>query len=392
MTDDLPGPRRQPVLFARKPPTATLPPVLANLMNEARESLAAPFEGVRPKSGAETGLYRLQRTGIDVSGLRHTACALLDSLSPTERATASFPLSTDMWRAWNNTHPYFTRHGLCLELMSASQREQALSLVAASLGRHAYRTARSIMRLNGTLLEMTGSGDEYGEWLYWLSIMGDPRADMAWGFQLDGHHLNLNSVVIGDQLVGTPTFLGAEPVVAWTGSHRGTTALLAEESLGYQLARSLSPEQFSQARIASELPGDVFTSCYRDNFQIEYEGTRFDDLDQGQQDKIVSLMELYINRLPPCHAAMRSREVRAHLGRTRFAWIGNRDENSPFYYRIYNPVILIEFDHLPGVALDNDEPTRDHIHTIVRSPNGNDYGRDLLRQHYEQSHAASPGR
>ncbi|MCE2457847.1 MAG: hypothetical protein J4G14_08535 [Dehalococcoidia bacterium] len=30
------------------------------------------------------------------------------------------------------------------------------------------------------------------------------------------------------------------------------------------------------------------------------------------------------------------------------------------------------------------EPTRNHIHTVVRTPNGNDYGKDLLRQHREQ--------
>ena len=27
---------------------------------------------------------------------------------------------------------------------------------------------------------------------------------------------------------------------------------------------------------------------------------------------------------------------------------------------------------------------RDHIHTVVRTPNGNDYGKDLLRLHYAQ--------
>jgi hypothetical protein len=54
-------------------------------------------------------------------------------------------------------------------------------------------------------------------------------------------------------------------------------------------------------------------------------------------------------------------------------------------------VVLIEFDHLPGVALDNDQPSRDHIHTIVRTPNGNDYGNDLLRQHYERAHMGTHG-
>ena len=39
-----------------------------------------------------------------------------------------------------------------------------------------------------------------------------------------------------------------------------------------------------------------------------------------------------------------------------------------------------------GIALDNEEPARTHIHTIVRTPNGNDYGKDLLKQHYAQYH------
>ena len=55
-------------------------------------------------------------------------------------------------------------------------------------------------------------------------------------------------------------------------------------------------------------------------------------------------------------------------------------------------MILIEFDHLPGVALDNDEPSRNHIHTVVRTPNGNDYGKDLLRQHYARFHQPRPTR
>jgi hypothetical protein len=36
------------------------------------------------------------------------------------------------------------------------------------------------------------------------------------------------------------------------------------------------------------------------------------------------------------------------------------------------------------VVFDNEVPSRHHVHTVVRSPNGGDYGADLLRQHYEQ--------
>jgi hypothetical protein len=29
-------------------------------------------------------------------------------------------------------------------------------------------------------------------------------------------------------------------------------------------------------------------------------------------------------------------------------------------------------------------PQREHVHVVIRTPNGNDYGKDLLRQHYQQ--------
>ena len=87
------------------------------------------------------------------------------------------------------------------------------------------------------------------------------------------------------------------------------------------------------------------------------------------------------------HARVRMDEVRQHLDRTWFAWIGKTDPGAVFYYRIYSPVILIEFDHnapanLRHLAVDPTAPNVEHIHTIVRTPNGNDYGKDLLRQHY----------
>jgi hypothetical protein len=82
-------------------------------------------------------------------------------------------------------------------------------------------------------------------------------------------------------------------------------------------------------------------------------------------------------------------EVQAHLNETYFAWIGDTSDAAVFYYRIHSPVVLIEFDHqrpvnLRHLSTDPTLPTRDHIHVAVRTPNGNDYGKDLLRQHLEQ--------
>src|SRR5207248_4001379 len=58
-----------------------------------------------------------------------------------------------------------------------------------------YQSARDIMRLNEHALEITGKPEEYSEWFYWISLFGEPAPDAPWGWQIDGHHLNLNCFV-----------------------------------------------------------------------------------------------------------------------------------------------------------------------------------------------------
>jgi hypothetical protein len=154
------------------------------------------------------------------------------------------------------------------------------------------------------------------------------------------------------------------------------------------LAQSLSQEQWRKALISDELKGEVFTTAFRDNFELKYEGIPYSELSSSQQGLMVSVIDTYVGRIRADQAAIRMDEVKSHLGETYFAWMGSAKDDSVFYYRIHSPVILIEFDHQRGVALDSDVPTRDHIHTVVRTPNGNDYGKDLLRQHRENADAA----
>ena len=67
------------------------------------------------------------------------------------------------------------------------------------------------MRLNQTLGELNNNFEEYGEWLYWITVMGTPADKEPWGWQLDGHRPVINYFVLGDQVVMTPTFMGSEP-------------------------------------------------------------------------------------------------------------------------------------------------------------------------------------
>ncbi|KAJ4295856.1 hypothetical protein N0V88_004558 [Collariella sp. IMI 366227] len=46
---------------------------------------------------------------------------------------------------------------------------------------------------------------------------------------------------------------------------------------------------------------------------------------------------------------------------------------------LVSPVVIVEFDHHSGVFLANEEPKRFHIHTLLRTPNGGDYGMALRK-------------
>jgi hypothetical protein len=381
-------PRHRPSTPAKHP--FALPDGLQRQLARAYANVAAPFTGITTGGHVVPGLYALRKTGVSVQPIIDAAEAFLASLTPEARATASFEVDSVEWRNWSNIHPYLCRHGVCLDDLQDAQKHAALALVRAGLSAAGYATARDVMKLNEHIREITGRDAEYSEWYYWMSLFGTPSATAPWGWQIDGHHLNINCFVLGDQLVMTPTFMGSEPVTAGFGKYAGTRVFHEEEAKGVALMRALTPAQQRQARIGMELPGDVLTSGFRDNVEITAEGISHGDLSSEQQRLLISLVETYIGRIRSGHAEIKLKEVQQHLSDTSFAWIGACDDMSPFYYRIYSPVILIEFDHQSGIALDNDAPSRQHIHTVVRTPNGNDYGKDLLRQHYAQYDHAHP--
>jgi hypothetical protein len=299
----------------------------------------------------------------------------------------SFPVDSDAWRHWSNIHRNVMRHGLCFAELREPQRALAYDIMRVGLGARAYETACDTMRLNEHLAELTGLPDEFGELFYWISVFGTPSLDAPWGWQIDGHHCNINCFVLGDQVVLTPMLLGSEPTLAESGKYQGTTVLREEEAQGYAFMGTLKPDQRATATIGYELPFDGFASGFKDNVVVPYAGIRTADMTSGQQASLVDLIKLYTDRLPRGHAQLRLDEVKKHLDETIFAWIGHCDSISPFYYRIYNPVIFVEFYHQPGVALPNTGYSRRHAHALVRTPNGNDYGHALLSQYRTEQRA-----
>jgi len=353
---------------------------LQDLFAGWRVSLKEPFKGITAAGKTAGGLFPLRKTGVSTQPLVDAAKAFLASLDAAQRAAMRFAIDSEIWRTWSNIHRNLMRHGLCMAELSDKQRELAYGVLRAGVGARAYETARNAMRLNETLAEMTGLPEEFGELFYWISIFGEPSASEPWGFQFDGHHCNVNCFVLGDQIVLSPMLLGSEPVTAEAGVYKGTTVLREEEAEGWAFMAALTREQRKKALIGMDLPFDGYASGFKDNIVVPYDGLPASEMTPQQRTQFITLIERYTDRLPGGHAQVRLDEVTAHLDATVFAWIGEFDPVSPFYYRIYNPVIFIEFYHQPGVALPNTGYNRRHAHALVRTPNGNDYGRELLRQ------------
>ena len=115
--------------------------------------------------------------------------------------------------------------------------------------------------------------------------------------------------------------------------------------------------------------------------------------DETSNNETLAKIDEYVqNGARPVAAAHLARIQNDLLTKTWFAWMGATKADAGIYYRIHSPVILIEFDHQRRVApFRSREPTRDHIHAVIRTPNGNDYGKDLLRQHYIEHHHGKDG-
>jgi hypothetical protein len=373
-------------------------PIVQDLFGTWAKLGAAPFQGLTTDRHVQSGLFSLQDEEAPTPAIVAAVKDLLRLLSPAQRSATCYPVDSELWRHWQNTEIYVEHHGLRLDEVGEQIQAAVMAAVRAGLSAKGYEVTRDVMRLNRFLGDLVGAPRVLGEWAFIFCVFGEPSESEPWGWQLFGHHLCLNCFVIGRQMVLTPCFFGAEPNYADTGPFAGTRLFEDEERAGLALMQSFSPQQQTRAIVAhSMMGGDLpegrrhfadnlhLGGAFQDNRIVPYEGLRGSELSARQQRDLMDLVAAYVAPLPSGPMAARLAEVERHLTETHFCWIGGVGAESPFYYRIQSPVIFIEFDHHAGVFLTNAEPAKFHVHTIVRTPNGNDYGVDLLRMHYRHA-------
>lgn len=369
----------------------------------ASEVKYADFVGVTTNGKVQGDLYAIHSTGVSTDAVVKAAQAFLDGLSATQKRSAQYEVQDDEWPAWSNVDGY-ERKGVRMGDLTDERRDLGFALLGAALSADGLTQSRNIMKLNAYLGEYSGGGREtLTEGHYYFTFMGTPSTTGPWGFQYEGHHLAINYFVLRDQIVMTPTFMGSEPTSA-TYQGEKITLFRKETEAGLTLLRSLTAAQRKKVISSEQKAGDnLKAGAGRDNLQLAHEGLAAAEFTETQRSALLDLVRVYVGNMADAHAEVKMKEVEEHLDATYFFWIGETKDSSAFYYRVHSPVVLIEYDAQSPLAYGNKSgsdggsggggmggpggtPTQQHIHTIIRTPNGNDYGIDLLKLHLENDH------
>jgi hypothetical protein len=153
--------------------------------------------------------------------------------------------------------------------------------------------------------------------------------------------------------------------------------LAKEETLGFDLVKSLKDDQRRKAIIAEKAPSDIRGPADPQPPTEEPAGISYKDLDPEQQVLLTNLISVYAHNMPDEVANERLHAIeKAGHDNLHFAWAGAEKPGIGHYYRIQGPTFLIEFVNVQPDAAGN---VANHIHSVWRDMHG-DFGLPLTQK------------
>jgi hypothetical protein len=301
------------------------------------------------------------------------ANAFLRSLTDDQRSRATFALDDD--RRFEFRYTPRARAGLALKEMTDAQRRLAHALVKTGLSVRGYTTATQIIDLENVLRELERGSIARDPELYFVAIFGSPGQG-AWGWKFEGHHLSTNFTIVGDRpVVFAPAFMGANPAIVRDGPRQGLRPLRDEEDVARELMAAFTDAQRKEVIFDVTAPREMITAEKREANPLEPGGLPMSAMTPAQKRILERLLDVYLGRMASELARTRLEALQqAGMDRITFGWAGGLEAGGPHYYRVQGPTFLIEYD--------NTQNNANHIHSVWRDF-ANDFGRDLLRQHYK---------
>ena len=245
------------------------------------------------------------------------------------------------------------------------------------------------LKWEGILREVEGrqEGDEYRDpKKYYVSFFGEPAEKSLWGWRLEGHHLSLNFTYFNGVVeAATPSFMGANPAVVPSGSHKGERNLKDETDLALEFLHALKEDQLKTAIFSDKALPEIVNGNKREAQLLEPRGILYKDLTADQQKMFIKLLNVYVKNYELGFSSKLWEKIqKAGVDNLSFAWAGATEPASSAdktgagtYYRIQGPMLLIEYD--------NTQTNANHVHAAVRDLT-NDFAGDVLKQHYQKEH------
>ncbi len=305
--------------------------------------------------------------------------SVISSLSDVQKKQAVYQFKDTLRDVWHYLPATdFTRNGIALTELDDEQDAKVYELLKSVLSQEGYDKVQTIMDLENVLRELENNPTRRDPQKYHISFFGIPAKKGTWGWGFSGHHVSLHFTMVNGHLATTPTFLGSNPAEVRSGEHKGLRVLKDEEDMGLDLINSLSTDQQKTAIILKESPYEVYTGSMREVSPLDQLGVSYAEMDSKHQKQLKSLVGEYLSTLPKELAHLRSKKIDKNgWDDIHFAWAGVTDRSAGHYYRIQGESFLIEFDNTQNDA--------NHVHTVWRDFAG-DFGRDLLKEHYDNSH------
>jgi hypothetical protein len=318
--------------------------------------------------------------------MRDEALARLAGV-PDERLR--LPFDSEERTTWFYTP---TDHGgVPLGALTPDQQQLVFRLLAAALTPSAYATACTIIGLDNILDQVEGFRPAWGgrdrtrdPGAYVVQVYGDPSSG-TWAWSFGGHHVSVHRTFVDGSLVAsTPSFFGADPADARLLGGHLLRPLAAFEDLGRALVHA-----HPAAVVTSDAPIDIASG--NRPFVSEGDSTMnlFALMRGGSGDApdvdgaipltraprrgitstdLQALVDVFCEQVP---------DLAIDASAMRFLWAGGIEKGEPHYYRLQSDDWLLEYDNV--------QRNVNHIHTVVRSWDG-DFGRDVLSRHHAAHH------
>lgn len=308
--------------------------------------------------------------------MRQAAVGLIELLTPDQQSVMLKSFDDEVRVGWHFI-PKKERKGIPLRDMTEPQKTASLRLLRSALSEAGYSKASKIMLMEKVLKELEGPERTWArDWEeYYVTIFGSPKSETdVWGLSFEGHHLSLNFVCRGGQVLdSTPQFFAANPAilqseVPGTPHRKGTRMLAEEETLAFDLVNSLSDAQKQKAIIAPEAFSEIRAAGETQPPNEAPAGISYVELTSAQLQVLEKLVAVYTSAAPEEVYAQRMSAIKeAGWSKVYFAWAGATEPGIGHYYRIQGPSFIIEFVNTQPDAEGN---PANHIHCVLRDMTG----------------------